>query len=140
MWLLVPFYLFIFFFIVINYISLDNEMEGQDILDISEKMIGQLIPPIGKQLLFLRKQAILKDSTAPSKLDAKLGAGAQSPPAGNSSEEVTSSPMTSMSGEQSSTSPKEFSFSDDKEISQPHNTNTSNETPGDLWNDLQNYK
>lgn len=125
---------------MIIYISLDNEMEGQDILDISEKMIGQLIPPIGKQLIFLREQAILKGSAAPSKLDAKLGAGTQSPPTGNSSEEIPSSPMNSMSGEQSSTSQIDTPFSDDEEMSQPHNTYTSDENPSDLWNDLQNYK
>lgn len=68
-------------------------MEGQDILDISEKMIGQLIPPIGKQLLFLREQAILKLSTDPAKLDAQLESGAQSPSTGNTSEEIPTSPV-----------------------------------------------
>lgn len=115
-------------------------MEGQDILDISEKMIGQLIPPIGKQLLFLREQAILKGSAAPSKLDAKPGAGTQSPPTGNSSEEITSTPTSRTSGEQSSTSQIDTSSTDDEEMSQPHNPSKSDENPGDLWNDLQNYK
>ncbi|XP_066978962.1 uncharacterized protein [Macrobrachium rosenbergii] len=123
-------------------------MEGQDILDINEKMIGELIPPIGKQLLYLREQAILKGSS-PSKLDIKPGAETQSPPTGNSSE-ITSTPtsstsgITSMpsskSGQQSPTSQIDASFTDDEEMSQPHNPTKNYENPGELWNDLQNYK
>ncbi|XP_064111129.1 uncharacterized protein LOC135218622 [Macrobrachium nipponense] len=115
----------------------DNEMEGQDILDISEMMIGKLIPPMGKQLLYLREQAILKCSSSPSKLDAKPGAETQSPPTGNSSE-ITSTPTSSTSGitsrpsstsgKQSPTSQIDTLFTDDEE------------NPDELWNDLQNYK
>lgn len=119
------------------YASLDNEMEGQDILDISEKMIGQLIPPIGKQLLFLREQAILKLPTDPSKLDAQLGSGAQSPSTGNPSEEIPSSPISSTSGDKSSTPTP---LSDAEEMSPPHNTYKSDRNSSDLWNDLHNYK
>lgn len=111
-------------------------MEGQDILDISE-MIGQLIPPIGKQLLFLREQAILKLSTDPAKLDAQLESGAQSPSTGNTSEEIPTSPVSSISGDQSLTPTP---LSDAEEMSQPHNTYKSDENPSDLWNDLLNYK
>ncbi|XP_064110320.1 uncharacterized protein LOC135218104 [Macrobrachium nipponense] len=95
----------------------DNEMEGQDILDIGA--------------------AILKCSSSPSKLDAKPGAETQSPPTGNSSE-ITSTPtsstsgitsrLSSTSGKQSPTSQIDTLFTDDEE------------NPDELWNDLQNYK
>lgn len=114
-------------------------MEGQDILDISEKMIGQLIPPIGKQLLFLREQAVLKGSAAPSKLDDKPRAGTHSPSTRNSSEEIISMPTSSTSGEKS-TSQTDSSSTGDGEMSQPHNPSRSDENPGDFWNDLQDYK
>ncbi|KAK7045747.1 hypothetical protein SK128_022999, partial [Halocaridina rubra] len=91
-------------------------MEGQDILDINGKLLGEVIPPIGKRMLLLREQAILKGSTGPSKLDVKPGAGMQSPPTGNSSEEITSTPASSTSGEQTSSSEIATSSAGEEEI------------------------
>ena len=118
-------------------------MEGQDILDINEKMIEKLIPPIGKQLLFLREQAILKNSTGPSELNNKPETGKQLHPPDDSLESTADTSVSSISGEQSSSS---SSFKtgtlvfDDDEVSVPHHPVLDDENPGDLWNDLQNYK
>ena len=115
-------------------------MEGQDILDINEKMIEKLIPPIGKQLLFLREQAILKNSACLS----EPGTGEQLHSSGDSLDTRKNSPVSSISGEQSSSSSSSFKTGtlvfDDDEVSVPHHPVLDDENPGDLWNDLQNYK
>ncbi len=122
------------------YIKLDNEMEGQDILDINDKMLGKLIPPVGKQLLFLREQAALKDATSLSVRDNPHEGVRKSQPTDHTVETRTNTPVSSICGEQSSSPQSETLLSDDEEVSRQHPTVISDEKPGDLWSDLQNYK
>lgn len=117
-------------------------MKGQDIVDINEKMLGQLIPPIGKQLLFLREQAALKDLTSSSKLDTQPETGRKSQSTDDIVEATTSTPVSSVCGEKSSCQ-TDSSASDDEEeeeVSRPHLTNISDENAGDIWSNLPNYK
>ncbi len=112
----------------------------KDIMDINEKMIGKLIPPMGKQLLFLQEQGILKDSSSLSVLDTQPEGGIKSQPTHDAVEASTSTPVSSICGEQSSSSLTDTLLSDEEEVSQPPHTVINDETSAELWNDLCNYK
>lgn len=73
-------------------------------------------------------------------LDTQPKGGRTSQPTHDAVEARASTPVSSICGEPSLSSLTDTLLSDEEEVSQPPSTVINDETSGDLWNDLQNYK